>query len=211
VVLRRPAVLPQLTRVEVYVSVDGDPVPDWRVRSAAEAEVIQGGQAERLVVTATRWDVANGRPLGAERVVGTLGAELHGRFLRLTVPLTALALDRSVPLAYYVVHRGLGEDWPAPASSDVVPDGAEGPAGPRYTLDPGRPGGWPDRWAMTLRPDAVVAVSLEAGASAEAGLLAVYPDNPLGLGEQTQLIPLAGPIAPPPWDVAAVYLPVARR
>ncbi len=136
VALRRPAVLPALTRFELYLDTDGDGMSDRRARSVPESEVVAGGRSDRLVVALSSWDPATGQTVGPERVVADLGAEMHGRVVLLPLPLSDLGLVAPRTVSFFLLHRGLTEDWLGTTAVDVVPDGADLPGGPRLVARP---------------------------------------------------------------------------
>jgi hypothetical protein len=213
ITLRQPAVQPQRTSFELYLDTNRDGVTDWRVRSLTEDRVTSGGLQDKVIVTVTPWDGAAGGPAGTERDVGKLAAEMHARIVLLPVPLSALGLSVPPSLDFYLVHRGLTEDWPAAAATDVAPDGASAPNGPRYVFDATQTGWWPQPASLTLAPDESREVALGAGV-APPGLLALYPDNLLEPAlAQVQLVrPGGSPLGPEPWSApTGTYLPMLLR
>jgi hypothetical protein len=214
VALRRPAVLPQRTSYELYLDTDRDGRSDWRIRSLTENRLVSGGLEDKVVVTVTPWAGAAGAPAGEERSVGPLTAELHGRTALLTVPIAALGAAVPPSFDFYLVHRGLGEDWPAGQDTDVAPDGAEAPGGPRYRFDATQTGLWPVPAAFELAPGEEREVTLGAGEAAP-GLLAFYPDNERDpTGSQVQVLRAGAPPPAAPWAPAGpplVYLPLVTK
>lgn len=212
VVLRRPAVQPQRSSYELYLDTNRDGLTDWRVRSLTEDALMPGGLSDKVVVSVTQWDGATGGPIGAERAVGRLAAEMHARIVLLSVPLSALGLSVPPSMDFYLVHRGLTEDWPAGAATDVVPDGGAVAGGSRYFFDATQTGWWPRPASLVLAPDEAREVALGTGL-APPGLLALYPDNLLESVAQVQVVqPGGAPPGPAPWSLReGMYLPMVLR
>lgn len=208
VVLRRPAVLPLLTRVELFLDTDGDGLLDWRARSVPEGDVLPGGRMDRLVVALAGWNPASNQVVGTERRVADVGAEMHGRVLLLPLPLAQLGLAGPQPVSFFVQHRGLTEDWLGTTAVDVVPDGADLPGGPRLLARPD--GVSPVPASIVLAPGATAEVTL-AG-PLRGGVLALYPDNMLDPPEaQVQWVRPGRATGRPPWAGQGTYLPLAMR
>jgi hypothetical protein len=131
---------------------------------------------------------------------------------RFGVPLSALGMDAPAPFGYYVVHRGLNEDWLHTPRTDVVPDGGDAPGGPRLGLDPTAPAYVPDDWSLEVPADGKSVVGLRTGpGSREHAFLALFPSNQHEWpgAQATVMEPGSGP-GPVPGP-RPVYLPLALR
>jgi len=202
------APVPQVSSYEVYLDTDRDGDPDRRVRTGTQRALGGGGSSEQMVVAVGRWDSQAGT-VQDELVVANQPADLYSRVAMFGVPISALGLDEPAPLEFYVVHRGLNEDWLHTPRTDVAPDGAAEPGGPRYRFDLGQVAYEPTRWSLSVEAEQASAVELQPGPGGWAhSFLAVYPDNQFEWRDaQTSVVqPGSGP-APPPGP-QPIYLPV---
>jgi len=164
------AAIPLVSRYEIYLDTDRDGVADHRVR--------EGAAGDRMQTYFAGWDAAAGAVRGTEAITGTRHAtDLHTRVSLFSVPIAALGMGAPGPIDFYVVHRGLTEDWLFTPSADVAPDGADAPNGPRYRFDPSRTAPAPARWSITVPAHGRTDVALNGTGDAGAAWLALYPDN----------------------------------
>ncbi len=207
--LHAVAAIPQSTAVEIFVDGDGDGAIDRRVRVGAPSVLSGSGTDDRVQLGVTPWDDAAGAPAGGETIVGEVPGDLHTRVRTVSVPLAALGLAAGAPFDFYVVHRGLNEDWLDVVRADVAPDGADQRDGPRYRFDPASRRRVPERWSAAVAAGQRATVGLAAtGGAGPAPLLALYPDNRFEPdGAQHAII---DPDRRVP-GIPPLYLPIARR
>jgi minor extracellular serine protease Vpr len=180
------AAIPQNTRTEIYLDTDRDGAIDRRVRSGTAPN------SDAMRTWFARWDpVAGAIVAGTEAFTGTLHAtDLHTHLSMMSVPITALGMSVPAPFDFYVVHRGLNEDWLFQTTIDVAPDGAEGPLGPRYQFDPGALARVPESWSLPVPGSGAANIGLVKGpGEVDPVWLAFYPDNSFdNAGGQMQVI-----------------------
>lgn len=197
-----PAAIPQVTRFEVYLDTDGDGAIDHRVRN--------GAAGDRMQTWYGAWDPEAGAILGSEAMTGTLHAtDLHSHLSILSVPVAVLGMDAPGPIDFFVLQRGLTEDWLFQPDLDVAPDGADQPGGPRYRFDPAAAARWPapGGWHSEVPGEGAFGEIPLAPGPGETDLswLALYPADSFGdPGRQMQAIV---PGARPP---AALFLPILQ-
>jgi len=195
------AAIPQVTNVEIYLDTDGDGGADFRVRDASTGDTMQTRVAA--------WSVISGTIAGPESAEGTGHVtDVHTRVRQLSIPLSALGEDPPTAFDFWVVHRGLNEDWaPFTPSTDAAPDGADHGVGPRYRFDPAEAMWLPRAWSMHLDQGASIDAPLEsAGGERAADLLMIYPSNSFlhYVGSQLEIVPL-------PSRGGTIYLPELKR
>jgi subtilisin family serine protease len=167
--LHEPAAIPTVTRAEVYIDADRDGTIDYRVRT--------GAGPDGYSVAVGRWDSTTGAVSGDERLIGSLATDLHTRVSWLTVPISAIGQADPAPFDFYVINRGLNEDWLDMPTTDVVPDGADQAGGQRYTADP-EPAMEPERWSLAVSGNGTAEVPvMDVHDKPTRSLVAFYPDN----------------------------------
>lgn len=209
VTLHAVASAPQATAIEIYVDADRDGAIDRRIRAGAPSQMGGSGSDDRIQLGVTPWDGAADAPSGAEAIVGEVPSDLHTRVRMVRVPLAALGLGPGAPFDFYVVHRGLNEDWLDAVQTDVAPDGADRRGGPRFRVEPAAWRWIPGSWSVPVGSKTEATVDVAAGGGdAGPSLLVLYPDNRFEPpGAQHQRLALDGR-APFP---RIAYLPIARR
>ncbi len=204
------APVPQVTSFEVYVDTDGDSIADFRVRTGTELRLSGRGSDEMMVVAVAGWDAAEGRATD-ETVVGAQPTDLHTRVVRFAVPIASIGLSEPDRLGYYLVHRGLTEDWLRGPNVDWVPDAAATDGTSLLTHDPAVMSYSSANWSLQLAGGATEALVLEPQPGDwTPSLLALYPSNQFEApGAQYAVVdPGSGPapMEPPP-----LYLPLVAR
>lgn len=198
------AAIPQNTRTEIYLDLDRDGAIDRRLRDGTAAN------SDAMRTWFARWDAAAGNIVaGTEHFTGTLHAtDLHTHLSVLSVPVTALGMNVPAPFDFYVVHRGLNEDWLFQTTTDVAPDGADGPLGPRYQFDPGAMTRMPASWHLRVPGSGAADIGLVRGSGEDDPTwLAFYPDDSFeDAGGQMQVIVPGADGGP-----ATLYLPRVLR
>jgi subtilisin family serine protease len=181
------APIPQVTSLEVYLDTDRDGRPDHRLRRATQAWL--SGQApsasDRMAIGVAPWDAAAGATAGPESITPSPPINLYTRVMVLAVPLASVGLQPDQPFDFYVVYRGLNEDWWNAPTTDVAPDGAVAADGPRYRFDPAAWSELPEAspelarpWSFAVADHGTVEVPLARRAGRQsASFLALYPDN----------------------------------
>jgi subtilisin family serine protease len=174
VALHDVSVVPALTAYELYLDVDRDGVTDYRVRTGPSE-----GAPDAATVRVGAWDEATGSLIGAERDTGTFTTDLHARVALIGVPLEALGMTGPGPFDFYLLHRGLTEDWWRATVVDAVPDGYDGPCGrSRLRVDPAAWRALPEQWSLEVAGGATVGVARSGGRGQRVpALLALFPDN----------------------------------
>jgi len=192
--LHAVAPIPQATSLEIYADLDRDGRIDQRVRTGAMSLVSGRGNDDRMSLLIGRWDDAAGTVLGTETSLGELPSDLYTRVAQVRVPLAALGLSAPAPFDFYVVHRGITEDWWNAATTDIVPDGADRAGGTRFRAEPAA---WtPAAWAMDVPAGGSAEIVLQGLPADPADpsmpmLLALYPANGFDqAGEQAQVFDL---------------------
>lgn len=181
------AAIPQVTRLEVYVDADLDGEIDHRIRESSAGDAMQ--------VVYAPWDAAAGAPAATEQGDGASQRhDLHSRVRQISVPLEAIGLQQPAAIDYYVVHRGLNEDWLDVPDVDVAPDGADAPGGPRYRLDPDRASRLPVAWSVEgLEGEAEIPFAEGPGSVDPAWLLTYARDRLEDADAQLQVLDPSGP------------------
>jgi hypothetical protein len=156
------------------------------------------------------WDPVTAQLVGEEVITGTFHAtDLHTHVTTLSAPLDRVGMNGSSTIEFFVVARGLNEDWLFTTKTDVAPDGATMNAGPRYRFDPPTLKRAPGGWSLTIpggQSESIPVVAL--GGDYDPTLLALYPDNRFeGPSRQLQVIQ-PGVVRPPTFTA---YVPVAER
>jgi hypothetical protein len=196
------AAIPQVTRFEVYLDVDRDGSPDHRIREVA--------RGDRMQTWFGAWDPIEGSVLGEEAMTDTLHTtDLHTHLTMLSLPTASVSLTDTLGFGFYVVSRGLTEDWLMSPKVDVAPDGALDEGGPTYLYEPGELARTPAAWHIDV--DGLGAASVELASrsgSREPSFLAFYPDNRFE-DPSRQLQALTPGVLGPP--IGAIFLPYSAR
>ncbi len=209
IALHEVATVPQRTSYEVYLDVDRDGRPDFRLRNGTRRALGASPSPDEMAVALGRWDPAS-QEVTDERIIGPQKADLFTRVTMLSVPIGELGLAEPAPIAFYVVHRGLTEDWLGLPAFDVAPDGALTAPGAWYSYDPAATSYRPESWTVGMAGSALATATLLAGQGHEAvPLLVVFPDNPFEWPDSQAVRVMPGrPGAGPPGPRPA-YLPLA--
>lgn len=220
IALHDVAAIPQVTSLEIYLDTNRDSAPDYRIRRATQAYL--NGQppsaADHMAVGVAPWDAQSGAPAGPEAVT-TPVIDVHTRVMVITAPLASVGLQPDSPFDFYVVQRGLDEDWWNALTTDVAPDGADQAGGPRFRFDPTRWSAMPEPsptgsgpWTPSVPAGGTAEVILGRGPGDRSpSFLALYPDNRFELdATQPQVQVIDGPDMP--IEPRLLYLPrVANR
>ncbi len=170
-----PVVVPVPQQTQIFVDTDRDGAADWRIRAGDHRG------PDGIVTFVGRWDAATAAITGTERITDTtFFGDVQSRVQVLSVPTALLGLDAPGPFDFWVVRRGTHEDWAHLGVPDVVPDGADGPGGPRLTFDPAHQARQPMGYDTVLNDvDRRGWIDLALGNTAgrDDGFLVVYPDN----------------------------------
>ncbi|MEO8083239.1 MAG: S8 family serine peptidase [Ardenticatenales bacterium] len=207
VVTHAPVTVPVPEQTQIFVDTDRDGTADWRIRAGDH----RGG--DRVQTFVGRWDPAADAITGTERITGTLfSSDVATHASVLSVPMALLGMDQPAAFDFWVVRRGTHEDWMHLGVSDVVPDGADAPGGPRLTFDPAAQARVPASYHVHVpgdaadgRGEAVVEFVVDP-TKPDDGFLALYPQNDFavdGAATGAQFGWLVPGEARPP----AVYLP----
>ena len=153
-VLHEPAPWPQVASTELYLDTDRDGRPDIRIRSASDSAL--AGQpatnADTMSVGVARWDPATNNWPSTDQITGQQPLDLNARIVQIRVPLAAIGMNEPQPFDFYVIRRGLNEDWLHGLKFDVAPDGADsaGPQAPRYHVNPAAWAWQPEAWSLAV-------------------------------------------------------------
>jgi subtilisin family serine protease len=189
-----PAPVPHPTRYEIFLDVDRDGTTDFRVRD--------GSSRGRMRTYWAEWDSESGTVSGSEFVTDTLhSTDLYTYLSMLSVPIERVGMTEPEPFDFYVVHRGLNEDWLHTPSIDVAPDGALEDDGPRYSFSPHGLARIPDGWSIVVPARGTLHLGLAAEGERENTLLALYPDNRFENDEGQLQVLRPGDIEPRVWPV----------
>jgi hypothetical protein len=207
VALHDVAPVPQVTSYEVYLDTTGDEKIDKRLRTGTEYAITGQGSDRRMVVGLADWDESNGA--GQETLIEDQPTDLQSRVARFGLPFEDGA---PTEVSFFVVHRGLSEDWLTGPDADVVPDGADTSGGPRLKLATEELAYEPKRWSLEVAGNAEDTVTLEPlGGDRQYPFLVLYPSNQFEWrdGQSALIRPGTGPVRPP--GAAPIYLPVSLK
>jgi subtilisin family serine protease len=208
--LHAVSVVPQVTAYELYLDLDRDGEADVRVRTAHETPL-----GDQIGVRVGDWNAETGDVEGPERTAGMASFDLHTRTAIVSVPLSAVGMEVPEPFDFYLISRGLTEDWWGLTDVDIVPNDIDGPCG-RVLLgvDPGQWSNLPERWTLTVEGGGTALVTRSAGTGELVPrLMALLPDNRFE-DPDGQLAVLASGADPEPMPLRGLcraFLPVATR
>ena len=174
IALHEISVVPQVTQYEFYIDLDRDGYADKRVRTANEGKL-----GDLVSVKVADWDSDAGQIVGDEQSAGLAAFDVNTRIAVVAVPLSALGLDAPRAFDFYLISRGLTEDWWDMTNVDIVPNDVDGPCG-RVLLrvEPERWSGVPSQWTFTVEPGGKATARRDDGhGDIVPRLMALLPDN----------------------------------
>ncbi|MFN2251441.1 MAG: S8 family peptidase [Anaerolineae bacterium] len=211
IALHEVSVVPQSTSYEIYLDGDRDGLADIRVRTDYLSPL-----GDDIGVRVGAWNGEADAPDGPEIAAGIAAFDLHTRVAMVSVPLSAVGMGPEVEsFDFYLISRGLTEDWWGQTAVDLVPDSVRGPCGSRlFTVDPAMWANLPSEWTLTVEAGGTAHVSRNEGTGSNVPrLLALLPDNRFEDpdGQMIVLEDGADPEPPSTQGQCRAFLPLAAR